>query len=185
MKHVILHLCWTLAALVAGQALHAQPRLTVGPALQIYPTGVIPSVFTHVHLDEHSAITVRLGYNMVDHGDAGVHDDEQGGGFGFTVGYQRRITSRWFGEVRSDLWFNELDWEDRNGDIVVAAGTTQVTVVQPTLKAGYRIPASEGRIEIIPSLAAGIEINVHTDGAAVGQGAIVLLGLALGIPLGR
>ncbi|MDX1476663.1 MAG: hypothetical protein R3301_03120 [Saprospiraceae bacterium] len=165
----------------------SQTSVLAGPAFQAYPTGSIPGVHLELGLTDRASLTGRIGYNIVYHGDAGVHDDERGGGFGFSLGYRRHLggaLSRWFGEMRCDIWFNEIDWEDRSGDTVVAEGTSEVTVVQPTAKVGYRLAIGQGGTQLVPSLAFGAEINAQTKGAAVGQGAILLVGLSLGIPIG-
>ena len=167
----------------------SQPKISMGPEFQIYPTGAIPGVQMLIHTSEVANISLRLGYNVVYHGDAGEHDDERGGGFGFTLGYQRSLSgggAGLFAAIRSDVWFNELDWLDYDGTHVqvLAEGTSKVTVVQPTVKAGYRFDVGIQDIQLIPTLAFGFEINVRTRGAEVGQGAILLAGIAMAIPLG-
>lgn len=166
---------------VSGQG----KTLKVGVEAQAYPTGFIPGVRGDLYLSEFSKVHLRIGYNVVRHGDAGEHDDERGGGFGFSAGYDilPSASHRWTIGVRSDLWFNEVDWSDDLESGGMASGTTNVTVLQPTLQGGYRIPVSE-RIELIPTAAFGFEINVRTRGAEVGQGPILLLGVILAFAAG-
>jgi hypothetical protein len=57
-----------------------------------------------------------------------------------------------------------------------------VTVLQPTLQAGFRIPFGE-TIELMPTLAFGYEFNIKTEGADIGQGAILLLGVVFNFEL--
>jgi len=61
--------------------------LKIGVEFQAYPTGVIPGVRADLYFDDRAKAHVRIGYNFVRHGDAGVHQDERGGGPGLTIGY--------------------------------------------------------------------------------------------------
>lgn len=154
--------------------------LKIGAELQGYPTGVIPGLRADLYFSDAAKIHARAGYNIVRHGDAGEHDDERGGGFGFTLGYDILpfASHRWTFGVRSDLWFNEVDWYDIQPDDSRISGTSNVTVLQPTLQAGYRIPFGE-KVELLPTLAFGYEFNVRTEGAEIGHGAILLAGIVL------
>lgn len=158
----------------------------IGIELQGYPTGFIPGVRGDLFFSDFSKAHVRLGYNVVRHGDAGEHDDERGGGFGFTLGYDILPfqSHRWMFGVRSDLWFNEIDWYDRGIQLPNVTGTTKVTVLQPTVQAGYRIPFGE-TVELWPTLGFGYEFNIKTEGAAVGHGAILLAGVVLNFELSK
>jgi hypothetical protein len=151
--------------------------LKFGLELQAYPTGFLPGVRADIYLSDFSKVHFRAGYNVVRHGDAGEHDDERGGGPGFTIGYDILPVAnhRWTFGLRSDLWFNKVDWSD---DQPARSGTTNVVVVQPTLQAGFRMPIGE-LVEILPTLSFGYEINVQTKGEEVGQGPILLLGVIL------
>ena len=51
-------------------------------------------------------------------------------------------------------------------------GETDIWVLQPTVRAGYRLMST---LDLSASL--GAEINVSTDGEPVGEGAILLVGL--------
>lgn len=169
--------------LTVTMALAQGKTFKLGFELQGYPTGFIPGVRGDLYFSDFSKLHVRAGYNIVRHGDAGEHDDERGGGFGFTVGYDilPAANHRWTIGARADLWFNEVDWyDDLPGGRV--EGTSNVTVFQPTLQAGYRIPLREGT-EMMPTLAFGYEFNVQTKGAEIGHGAILLLGVVLNFEL--
>jgi hypothetical protein len=152
-----------------------------GIKLQAYPTGFIPGITFETSLGGGSAMEFRLGYNVVRHGDAGVHEDERGGGFGFSFAYKRyfRVKHRWQGVLRTDLWFNEVDWKDQIGTGREENGTTRVKVLQPTVEAGYTFLTGAGWF-FIPALALGAEINVTTKGAGVGEGLILLGGITFG-----
>lgn len=147
--------------------------------LQIYPTGIIPGVNLAYRFSDDQEIDLRFGYQFINHRDLGVHDEEKGDGLGVSLGY-----NKYFGEeykkfsigIRSDLWINTLDWKDNvpNGEIT---GTSKVTVLQPTIIAGWSFPMSQ--FSFTPTLAFGYEVNVHTTGEDVGQGAILLVGFKI------
>ncbi len=161
---------------------HNEKYLELGIEAQQYPTGFLLGGRAELGLSAHHAIELRLGYNLLDHKDFGEHDSEIGGGLGFTLGYRYYLNAdnqKWFGGVRADLWFNEIDWEDLATDILPASqGTTNVKVLQPTAIVGYRWGIND-HFAISPTLAVGAEINIKTDGEAVGQGAIILWGINL------
>ena len=153
-----------------------------GVEVQQYPTGFLLGVRSEIGLANHHAIDIRVGYNLLDHQDFGVHEDEEGGGFGFTLGYRYYFqpqNEKWFLGVRSDLWFNEVDWMDNIGEVNELSGTTNVMVLQPTAIGGYRFLINENWV-ITPTIGFGVEINVKTDGEEVGQGTILLWGVNIG-----
>ena len=92
--------------------------------------------------------------------------------------------SGWFAGLRSDLWFNDIDWKDNIGGPLELSGHTDIVVLQPTLEGGYRFSLGEDWY-VSPSLAFGFEINIVSKGADVGQGAIVLVGIGIGKRIGK
>lgn len=151
-------------------------QISVGVEFQAYPTGIIPGIRAELPLGEHSEANLRLGYQIIDHQDFGVQDDETGDGFGGTLGYRYYLkTDRdgFFGGIRADLWFNTIDWETAG-----TSGQSNITVLQPTLEAGYRFWLGDN-FSIAPALGFGLEWNIATDGAETGQGPIVLGGVSV------
>ncbi|MEO1628618.1 MAG: hypothetical protein AAFV25_25955, partial [Bacteroidota bacterium] len=151
--------------------------------IQAYPTGVLYGLRFDTGLGAKSSGNVRLGYNMVRHRDLGVNEDERGGGFGGSLGYRYHLSpskEKWFGGMRTDVWFNEVEWKNQIGEIDEDKGTTNIVVLQPTVEAGYVLPLGEGGWFLSPSIAFGFEINVVSDGKDVGQGAILLVGFSFG-----
>jgi len=162
----------TLVLCVIGN-IQSQSKLNF--EFQAYPTGLIPGLRYEYAINEESKALFRVAYNWIRHRDLGVHDDERGDGFGFTVGYTKRV-SKFDISLKNDFWWNTIDWEDNIQDPHGAAGQTKITVVQPTLEAAYVV--SE---KFRPSIAFGYEWNAKTDGEETGQGAILLIGFLINI----
>ena len=155
----------------------------IGLEVQAYPTGVIPGIHLEWGLSDKDGLQARLGYNVVRHRDLGVHGDEKGGGFGFTLGYRRYFKDNrngFFLGARSDFWFNKMDWKDNVNQSNEVTGQSDIIVFQPTAEAGYVFNIGDSGVIFVPSIAFGAEINVKTDGAEVGEGAILLLGFTFG-----
>ncbi len=142
-----------------------------------------------IDLPVNLTLTSRIGYNFTDRRDWGEHENEEGGGPGFSLGIEKRsfLASNLSVNLRADLWFMDIDWRDpASGSALCGAlpcpyetGTTEITVFQPTIGLGYQLPIP-GKLGIKPSLSFGYEINVETKGEDVGEGAILLLGLKVG-----
>lgn len=151
----------------------------VGLEVQIYPTGVIPGLHVEYGLSSKDGLLGRIGYNIVNHRDLGVQDNEKGGGFGFSVGYRHYFKEQRQGfllGVRTDLWFNKIDWKENPNLINEVQGRTDITVFQPTAEIGYVLALKKEGWTFVPSIALGAEINIKTEGEPVGEGAVLLLG---------
>jgi hypothetical protein len=172
--------CVCFNAAMSGQG----KALKIGIEFQAYPTGVIPGLRADLYFDDLSKAHVRIGYNVVRHGDAGEHQDERGGGPGLTIGYDVLpfVSHRWTLGLRTEFWFNEVDWIDTLPNDMMVTGTSRVTVLQPTLQGGIRLPMGV-RFEFIPTLAFGYEFNIKTTGAEIGHGAILLAGIIVNYEL--
>jgi hypothetical protein len=152
-----------------------------GIEFQAYPTGFIPGVLIARPFSMLTFGEIRIGYNFVRHRDLGVHEDERGGGPGFSLGVKRyfNTSSGWFITIRSDLWFNKVDWRDGIGTTVNSQGTTDVVVLQPTAMIGHAFALGDHGWILRPTLAGGVEINIKTKGEEVGEGLIGLVGVQL------
>ncbi len=164
-----------------AQSEEASNPLDVSFEFQAYPTGLIPGLRIEKGFADKHAVHLRIGYQWIRHRDLGEHDDERGTGYGFTLGYRKYFGEGFKGfslSSRCDLWFNELDWKDDTpaGEV---NGTSKITVVQPTIEAGYTFEFGNQMI-FTPTAAFGYEVNVKTDGADVGEGAILLIGFEIG-----
>jgi len=159
-----------------------QAQLSVGLEFQAYPTGLIPGVRIATQTGEHGEFNIRLGYQIIDHQDFGVQDDETGTGIGGTLGYRYYLKDGhqgFFGGVRTDLWFNTIDWTNGVLTPSPSQGQSNITVLQPTAEVGYRFVLGESNISIAPALGFGVEWNIATKGLPTGQGAIVLGGISI------
>jgi len=152
----------------------------IGIELQVYPTGIIPGIRLEKYLNSYSSLNLRLGYQLIDHRDLGVQDNEEGNGYGASIAYRTFLGSCHKGlsfAVRTDLWFNKIDWESGSD-----SGTSNITVIQPTLMAEYAFRPTRD-LSITPSLSFGWEWNASTDGEPTGEGAILLIGVTMGYGL--
>ncbi|MEM6726789.1 MAG: hypothetical protein AAF598_22315 [Bacteroidota bacterium] len=179
MKKIVIltvFVCLTVASVFAQ-------GIRIAHEFQVYPTGFIPGLRISYDFGGQHAIHTRLGYNVVRHRDLGVHENERGGGIGFSLGYDRYFGQDYTGffvGARMDLWFNEVDWKDFIDQPTEVNGTTNVTVWQPTIEGGYIFRVINDHFYLAPHLALGLEVNVVTDGEEVGQGLIGLLGFQFG-----
>ncbi len=144
--------------------------------VRAYPSGVIVSAALGKSFSDNWYGALHGAYNFVDRGDNGEFDNEDGGGFGIggTVDkYFQPGQNGWFLGARAELFFLEIDYRDPG-----IRGTSDITVFQPTARAGYGWTFGGGHYGLTAALSLGAEINVDTRGAEVGEGAIVLGGLA-------
>ena len=70
------------------QAQEVKKPFDVGLELQAYPTGLLSGIHLEKGFGQREAINLRIGHNFIRHRGLGVHEDERGGGFGFTLGYR-------------------------------------------------------------------------------------------------
>jgi len=146
--------------------------------LRLYPVGQIASAGLTWRLDAQTEWGASVLYNRARRGDAGRHEDESGDGFGLGVEASRfwnPAPQGWFYGVRAEVFALDIDWRDPG-----RAGDSSVTVIQPTLRVGYRTRPFFRNLSATVAANAGAEINVTTRGEKVGEGAIGLLSFALG-----
>lgn len=155
----------------------SEKSFEIGLEIQAYPTGIIPGIRLERYLTSNTSINFRLGYQLIDHRDLGKQDNEEGSGYGVSVAYRKFFKEDHKGlslALRTDLWFNSIDWTTGTLE-----GVTDITVIQPTLMGEYAIQVSPSMV-ITPSLSFGWEWNASTDGEPTGEGAIILLGCTFG-----
>ena len=156
--------------------------LDLGLEIQVYPAGVVPGIRADLALGTKSDINLRAGYNITKRRDWGVHENEEGGGAGFSFGYRYYLKEGhkglFFG-ARTDFWFLKIDWKDNISRPNEIIGETNITVFQPTLEGGYMFLLGEGNFGISPAISFGREINIVTNGEEVGQDFILLIGVGV------
>ena len=179
MKKVLL-VIWFACCFVIVNAQDAS-SFNMGVEVQWYPAGYQFMLAGEYDFNAHHAVQARLGYNLARRKDFSPYNDlENGGGLGFTLGYRYYLGEKnngLFLGARTDLWALTIDWED--ADQVPNAGTTKITVLQPTAEVGYMHTFEESPLAIGVNAAAGYEVNVVTKGEAVGEGAIGLFGVMM------
>ncbi|MGK0390875.1 MAG: hypothetical protein ACI94Y_003635 [Maribacter sp.] len=162
---------------------------------QMYPAGMMPGVKMEIGVGKYykHSMNVRIAYNRAKRHGWGEHGDERGGGLGASIGYRFYIIRPMKGlyaGVRSDFWNMKINYRDIGEDMSYGTaddsdfGSTKIFILQPTVEIGYKflIPVGEKTtLFITPQIAAGWEYNAITNGEAVGQGAIGLWGIDLGI----
>lgn len=163
--------------LLGGFAVSAA-AVPLGLEVRAYPAGAIVAADWRLGDTETLKWGVLAGYNFARRGDAGRHDDEDGGGPGLGIYAQQGLPQRpWFWGARLELFQLDIDWREADG----RGGSSEVSVLQPTVSLGYRwLAGSPVEIELAAHL--GAEINLSTRGESVGEGPIGLLGLRLSLP---
>lgn len=185
--------------------------ISVGLEFQTYPTGFIPGAVIDATFNEANAMILRLGYNWFNHRSLGVHDREEGHGFGFSAGYRRYFEPQglkgFFIGLRTDWWFNTVDWSEHVNDdrsqAVLLSSTSDIIVLQPVFETGYRVRFKNKMATFTPTIALGYEINISTSGevlppapeggwpdgvntsADTGEGVIFLAGIAFTFKVNR
>ena len=144
-----------------------------GVSVQVYPSGVIPTINYEYYLTGNTSIQHRLGVNIIDRQDfSDENDEETGFGFGGTLGVRYHFTKpkgEFIIGTNLDLWNTWIDWKNNSNEITQTSGNTYTLVLQPWLEAGYFIKLKNtSKIGFTGGF--GREINVITNGKNVGEG---------------
>ena len=154
-------------------------NIDFGISVQQYPTGFLFGTELELNFSPHHDLEWRLGANVLNHRDLGVHESEKGAGFGFSLGYRyffKPDNTKWFIGLRNDIWWNTVNWKDFINSPLESSGQSKIVVFQPTINLGYKFLLRKNWL-ITPNLGFGAEFNVKTVGAEVGQGLIILWGI--------
>jgi hypothetical protein len=155
----------------------------LGTRLLVYPAGKITTIQYGSSSETGWTWTAEAGYNFARRQGFGLHDNEEGGGPGLGLGLRKYFTkpnSGFYAEANNQLWFMEINWMDNfdcppNADCIPNVGRTRISVLQPTLGAGYAFRSKSEKWAALIGLAFGQEFNIKTKGDAVGEGGISLL----------
>ncbi|MBK9015010.1 MAG: hypothetical protein IPM82_13565 [Saprospiraceae bacterium] len=171
---------FTIILLLSAAIGFGQNRvMDIGLEVQVYPTGYIPGFRVEKSFTKRDLGSVRVGYQIIDHRDQGLHDDETGSGFGGSLGYKHYFNRYFTGPslgLRTDVWANKIDWVTKLEMGGESKGSSDILVVQPTVEFGWAFTLGENLV-LTPAAAFGFEINVKTTGEDTGEGAILLAGL--------
>lgn len=151
--------------------------IDVGGEFQAYDKGYIAALHLAYNFPIHHSIQLRAGYNKSNWKSEGLHDNEEGGGPGFSLGYRYYFLVRphgFFLGARTDVWHLSIDWKKG-----IATGNSKTWALQPTVEMGYMFLIND-MVFITPSIAAGVQSNLQTQGQTVGDGSIFLAGISAG-----
>ncbi len=178
MQRLILALICLLLLWVPGNLASAQTA-----EVQLYPAGVTAVVGHTFFPNDLTEGRLFAGVNITNRRNWGVQDDESGHGFGGGVDINRVLpvlNSRLLAGGRVDIWSMRINW--RNDTLGITADS-RILVFQPTARLLYRLredPANSLHT-IDLSLSLGAEVNIATHGQPVGEGAILLAGVRIGL----
>ena len=144
-----------------------------GVSIQVYPSGIIPTINYEYYLSESSTIQHRLGVNIINRQDySDENDEEKGLGFGGTLGYHYHFAKTkgdFIIGVNLDVWNTWIDWNNNSNEITQTSGNSYTLVLQPWVETGYFIKLKNtSKIGLTGGF--GREINVITNGKNVGEG---------------
>jgi Protein of unknown function (DUF3575) len=149
----------------------------VGGEFQHYGKGFIAVVHLAYNARIHHSVQLRIGYNKSDWKDEGEHDNEEGGGPGLSIGYRYYFPVRphgFFLGVRTDYYRLSIDWRQAN-----VSGKSKINVFQPSFEMGYMLLIND-MFFITPTIGAGVQANVTTNGESCGDGFLFLPGVSAG-----
>ena len=156
---------------------------SLGLESQMYPAGLMFNLKADWPLSDKGLLVAKVGYNIAERQDFGEHDQEDGEGPGLALGYKRYLkTGRTglYAEARLSVWFLDIDWRD---NAPARFGNTDITVLQPTVAAGYDFYLKGDKLKLGVFVAGGYEVNIVTSGEEVGQGGISIMGATISIPI--
>ncbi|MCZ6705026.1 MAG: hypothetical protein O6942_03915 [Bacteroidetes bacterium] len=181
-----------LFSVLVGLSVQTQAQVKPGVSVQIYPAGQIVQAKALIHNGVRTDIRLYVGVNRARRKDYGKKDHEEGLGAGVGIDLAHltgsKISGVYYGG-KLDLWYLNIDWEHVENPCppstkclapaILRTGETKIFVVQPTATLGYRYALKNGSAALEFSVSLGAEINAYTDGDPVGEGLILLGGLAI------
>ncbi len=149
----------------------------VGVEYQWQPKSQVFALHLAYNLQVHHSFQARLGYTKTNWLDKGRNDNEEGSGFGGSLGYRYYIgyiPKEFFMGVRADIWSMKVFWQ--RGTL---SGTSKVIAIQPALEMGYMFLLND-QVFITPAVTCGSLKNVKVEGRVVGEGLMLLMGVSAG-----
>lgn len=149
-------------------------RMDMGITIQWYPAGIITILNTELFAGNKSSMLFRLGANFIDRRNySPYNDNEKGKGFGGTLGYRRYFYRKYgcfIAGFNTDIWNTWINWKNNIEQANQTQGRTYTLVIQPWIEAGYFVNINKSPFQIGLSTGFGRELNIITNGKAVGQG---------------
>ena len=180
------------AQIPATVPVQAQAQARPGLSIQLYPAGQIIQARALVNNALRTDVRLYAGVNRARRKDYGKKDNEEGFGGGVGIDLVHLSGSNLSGIYyggKLDLWYLNIDWEHVENPcppgtkclapVILRKGESKIFVVQPTATLGYRHTPKESSIALEFSVSFGAEINAYTDGDNVGEGLILLGGVAV------
>ena len=151
----------------------------VGAEFQLDPDGAAYNLQFAFNAKIHHSFLLRAGYKTANPVRTRLHDSEEGHGWGGSAGYRYYLNvlpRRFYIGARVELWKMNIHWS-----IPVTESTTKLTILQPSLEAGYTFLIND-LFFITPYLAGGPQVNLKTEGAKVNYGEAfnTLIGISAG-----
>lgn len=146
----------------------------LGVSIQHYPAGIISCLTFENYISQKASLMFRLGLNYADRQDfSPYNDNEKGKGFGGSMGYRRHFElkkGQIVGGLHCDIWNMWINWKNDIGEPNYTEGQSYTLVIQPWIEGGYLLNLKSLPIQVGITTGFGREINVITEGKAVGQG---------------
>lgn len=176
-KYIILIIFFLSLTLKATTQDFGYKTIDVGAEFLISSKGHIASLHLAYNFPVHHAFLLRAGYNSSKWKKTGKHDNEEGNGPGASLGYRYYFLVRphgFFLGAGAEAWRLTIDW--RQGGVT---GKSKIWALQPTAEMGYMFLIND-MFFISPSISAGVQNNIKTEGQEVGEGFIPQFGLSTG-----
>jgi hypothetical protein len=139
--------------------------------------GYTASLHLAYNLKVHNSFQARIGYNKTNWKANGKHENENGSGPGFSLGYRYYFLVRphgFFLGLRADIWQLKINWSQNTN-----LGNSKILALQPAAEMGYMFLIND-LFFITPSVRACVQSNIKTEGQPVGAGFIPEFGLSAG-----
>jgi hypothetical protein len=155
------------------------PRINLGAEIQAYAAGASLGARADLYLGKHVNWNFRLSYHFLNRQrESDINIEEKGGGFGAALGYRYFLDKRegiFFGG-RADFRKMNIDWVAESPFSILTYGTTEVSILQPTVEVGYQFKINK-HWTIAPAISSGFNLNLITNGERVTGGFIAHIGV--------
>ena len=150
-----------------------------GGEFQWYPDGSILNLQLAFNARVHHSFVIRGGYNKARLKRTSAHDEEEGSGWGGSLGYRYYLSAlpkKFFLGLKADLSKMTVHWS-----IPVTESDTKLTLLQPAFEMGYTFLVND-MFFITPHFTAGYQVKLNSKGESVayGEGFMPKAGISAG-----